>query len=316
MAEQSVFVRPMNREKGMANILVVDDDPRISKFLCEQLTHKGHSCRYETRGETALENVNKNPFDLLILDVMLPDVSGFEVCRRIRANTDLYTLPILFLSSMNSDEEIHHGLAQGADDYVTKPFNTGALLTRIENLLTASAGLPLKDDLTGLPTAKSIKLEIQKSINNKVKFVVGYIELIGVNDFSQQAGREEYTKALRHFGRCLHLSARDVSPRFFSVGHMGGGHFVFIISPDSSGAYSDRVEKIWQKHLHGFLESVGKPTQIKSWIANKMLEYLMCVTTCESDSNSSSRELFEILSHLRSKASTAGQSGLFQDRRS
>ena len=299
----------------MAKILVVDDDTRITKFLCEQLETKGHSCSFETRGKAALNSVDRNSLDLLILDVMLPDVSGFEVCRRIRANTDLYTLPILFLSSMDSEEEISHGLSQGADDYVTKPFNTVALLTRIENLLATHVDAPLKDELTGLPTAKSIKLEIQKAINSRTEFIIGCIELMGLNEFFQDTGRNEQAKALRHFGRCLHVCAREVKPPFFSIGHMGGGHFVYIISPEKAKSYSDRVSYVWQRHLPKFLESVGKPTQIKAWTANMTLEYLMCATKREGESTTSSRELFEILSHLRAKASATGQSGLFQDRR-
>ncbi len=301
--------------KGMANILVVDDDTRITTFLCEQLTSKGHNCTFKSRGEPALESVIQNPVDLLILDVMLPDVSGFEVCRRIRANTDLYTLPILLLSSMDSDEEITHGLAQGADDYVTKPFNTPALIGRIENLLATNLSAPLTDDMTGLPTAKSIKLEIQKAITNRTEFIVGYIELFRINEFFKDAGRDAQAKALRHFGRCLHMCAREVSPKFFSIGHMGGGHFVYIISSDHSQTYSDRVVSVWHKHRARFLEELGKPTQLKAWQQQKTLEFLMCITKRDSDSKASSRDLFEILSHLRTKASENGQMGVVADRR-
>lgn len=126
----------------MANILIVDDDKRITDFLCDQLKLRGHACRFENRGEQLLEKVNMRDVDLLILDVMLPDVSGFEVCRRIRANTDYYTLPILFLSSMDSQEEINHGLAQGADDYVTKPFGIDELLARVRASVRRSTPPP------------------------------------------------------------------------------------------------------------------------------------------------------------------------------
>ena len=301
--------------KGMAKILVVDDDTRITKFLCEQLETRGHVCTYESRGESALKTVDGSTIDLLILDVMLPDVSGFEVCRRIRANTELYTLPILFLSSMNSEEEINHGLAQGADDYVTKPFNTGALLTRIDNLLSTQSSAPLKCELTGLPTAKSIKLEIQKALTNKTDFTAGYIELIGINEFFREAGREAQNKAFRHFGRCLHICVREMAPRFFSIGHMGGGHFVYIISPEHALAYSEQVNRMWQRHLPKFLEASGKESQLKVWKEKKTLDFLMCVTKPAPERTTSSRDLFETLSHLRGKASAAGHSGVFEDRR-
>lgn len=299
----------------MATILIVDDDARITEFLSSQLKSRGHACHFENRGELALEKINRNSVDLLILDVMLPDVSGFEVCRRIRANTELYTLPILFLSSMNSEEEINHGLAQGADDFVTKPFNTATLLNRIESLLAVNASKSLHDELTNLPNAKSIKLEIQKAITRKTAFVIGYVELMGVSDFSQEAGRENQIKALRHFGRCLHLCARQVEPSFYSVGHMGGGHFVFIIDPARSDLYAERVSEVWTNHRPRFLESVGKPNQIKVWDGNLVLEYLLCVTQRDADSTYTSRNLFETLSHLRLTATETCRHGVFRDRR-
>lgn len=299
----------------MANILIVDDDKRITDFLCEQLKVRGHACRAENRGSQILEQVNMAEVDLLILDVMLPDVSGFEVCRRIRANTDLYTLPILFLSSMDAEEEINHGLAQGADDYVTKPFTPNLLLNRIENLLASSAKSVLTDEVTGLPNSKSIKAEIQKAISRKLKFTIGYVELIGINDFHVETDRQQQLKALRHFARCLQLCARQAEPHFFAVGHMGGGHFVYIIDPEKSDIMVQRINEVWGKHLPGFLESLGKANQMKTWKLNRTLEFLLCVTNRESDSTHSSRTLFETLSHLRATAEVNGHSGVFHDRR-
>lgn len=299
----------------MANILIVDDDKRITDFLCDQLKIRGHACRYENRGDEILEKVNMRDVDLLILDVMLPDVSGFEVCRRIRANTEYYTMPILFLSSMDSQEEINHGLAQGADDYVTKPFIPKLLLNRIENLLASSAKTSLTDAVTGLPNSKSIKSEIQKAISRRTVFSIAYVELMGINDFHVETDREQQLKALRHFARCLHLCARQTEPRFFSIGHMGGGHFVYIIDPEKSDALVQRINDVWGKHLPGFLESLGKLNQVKTWRANRTLEFLLCVTRREADSARSSRDLFETLSHLRSTAEVNCQSGVFRDRR-
>ena len=299
----------------MANILIVDDDKRITDFLCDQLNLRGHVCRFENRGEQLLEKVNMREVDLLILDVMLPDVSGFEVCRRIRANTDYYTLPILFLSSMDSQEEINHGLAQGADDYVTKPFTPNLLLSRIENLLVSSAKTSVTDEITGLPNSKSIKSEIQKAISRKTVFVIGYVELMGINEFHVDTDRDQQLKALRHFARCLHLCARQVEPKFFSIGHMGGGHFVFIINPEHADPFAQRINEVWNNHLPGFLESVGKPNQLKIWRANRMLEFLLCVTKRDADSTHASRDLFATLSHLRATAAESRHSGLFRDRR-
>ncbi len=129
----------------MAKILIVEDDRAILLGLKENLTFEGYGVVQETRGDEALDRVASEKPDLLILDIMLPGISGFEVCRRIRKNDR--RLPILMLTARSEDVDKVMGLDLGADDYITKPFSVPELMARVRALLrraesTAEPELP------------------------------------------------------------------------------------------------------------------------------------------------------------------------------
>ena len=117
----------------MAKILIVEDDSAILLGLRENLAYEGHTVVEVTRGDKALETLAGAKPDLLILDIMLPGISGFEVCRRIRK--DDRRLPILMLTARSDEVDKVMGLDLGADDYLTKPFSLSELLARVRALL-------------------------------------------------------------------------------------------------------------------------------------------------------------------------------------
>ena len=117
----------------MANILLVEDDRAILLGLKENLAFDGHTVRHVLRGDEALERLEAERPDLLILDVMLPGLNGFEVCRRVRKNDR--RLPILMLTARGEEVDKVMGLDLGADDYLTKPFSLPELLARVRALL-------------------------------------------------------------------------------------------------------------------------------------------------------------------------------------
>jgi DNA-binding response OmpR family regulator len=113
-------------------ILVVDDEPNIVELLRLYLEQEGFGVRAAADGDSALAAIERQPPDLVILDVMLPRVDGFEVTRRIRRTSDV---PILMLTARTEDVDSIVGLELGADDYVTKPFNPRALVARVKAIL-------------------------------------------------------------------------------------------------------------------------------------------------------------------------------------
>ena len=116
-----------------AHILVVDDEPAITELLATALRYMGYQVTVAATGFAALDAAATAAPDLVVLDVMLPDIDGFEVCRRLRAARDF--VPVIFLSARDSEDDRVTGFVRGGDDYVTKPFSLEELTLRIGALL-------------------------------------------------------------------------------------------------------------------------------------------------------------------------------------
>jgi two-component system copper resistance phosphate regulon response regulator CusR len=114
-------------------LLVVEDDPRLCAVLVRGLREAGYAVDTAGDGDAALYQTAINPYDAVILDVMIPGADGFEVCRRLRE--DRSAVPVLMLTARDAIDDRIHGLDVGADDYLTKPFDFGELLARVRALL-------------------------------------------------------------------------------------------------------------------------------------------------------------------------------------
>jgi two-component system, OmpR family, response regulator len=118
-------------ERG--RVLVVDDEAPITELLSTALRYMGYDVATAATGMAALESASRMPPDVVVLDVMLPDIDGFEVCRRLRADGDF--VPVIFLTARDAEEDRVTGFIRGGDDYVTKPFSLEELTLRISALL-------------------------------------------------------------------------------------------------------------------------------------------------------------------------------------
>jgi two-component system response regulator RegX3 len=122
-----------------ARILVVEDEEAIRRGLCDVLAYHGHAPIAAEDGERGLELATSGDFALLLLDLMLPGLSGFDVCRELRERG--HDIPVLMLTARGSEEDVLEGFRCGADDYVTKPFSVAELTARVEAILRRSGGL-------------------------------------------------------------------------------------------------------------------------------------------------------------------------------
>jgi DNA-binding response OmpR family regulator len=128
----------------MSRILVVEDDPAILRGLADNLAFESYDVVTATDGETARSLIRQEPLDLIVLDLMLPRVSGYEVCRHARAEG--IRTPIIMLTARGEETDRILGLDLGADDYVTKPFSIGELMARIRALLRRTGTSPATPD--------------------------------------------------------------------------------------------------------------------------------------------------------------------------
>jgi two-component system response regulator RegX3 len=125
-------------------ILVVEDEPAIQRGLCDVLAYHGYEPAGVASGDEGLRQGLAGGFDLVVLDLMLPGLGGFEVCRALRAHDP--RLPILMLTARGAEEDVLEGFRCGADDYVTKPFSVAELMARVEALLRRAGRLPRAEE--------------------------------------------------------------------------------------------------------------------------------------------------------------------------
>jgi len=120
-------------EKPRPRVLVVDDEPSIVDAIATTLRYEGFEVEQATNGQAALTAAQEKPFDLIVLDIMMPDIDGLEVTRRLRAGG--IRVPVLFLTARDSVEDKIAGLTVGGDDYVVKPFSLGEVVARVRAIL-------------------------------------------------------------------------------------------------------------------------------------------------------------------------------------
>ena len=117
---------------GKDRIFIVEDEHRIARFLQIELEHEGYDTAIEENGLRAFERIAQEDYDLVLLDIMLPDMDGMTICRKVR---EISNIPIIMLTARDDVEDKVHGLDLGADDYITKPFAIQELLARVRNAL-------------------------------------------------------------------------------------------------------------------------------------------------------------------------------------
>ena len=190
-------------------ILVVDDTPQNVKLFADLLTAKGYEVTTAANGEQALESIAKQPPDLVLLDIMMPGINGYEVCRKIRENPATALLPVVLATSLDPNQERVKGIEAGADDFLPKPVNQAELFARVRSLLRIKG---LQDErLARLKSFFSPQLaeaiaagkgeEVLKTHRREI--TVEFFDLRGFTAFTDSAEPEEVMELLRSFHGAL-----------------------------------------------------------------------------------------------------------------
>ena len=148
-------------------ILIVEDDFDISNMLRIFFTGQGYHVDVAARGNDALELCRKKLPDLIVLDIMLPDMNGYEVCKVMRTTTRTSHIPIIFLTQKDERSDRIAGLELGADDYITKPFDIEELKLRVRTAINTYKRHNMTDPITGLPSSRLIEDQLRALMRNK-----------------------------------------------------------------------------------------------------------------------------------------------------
>jgi PleD family two-component response regulator len=230
-------------------ILVADDEDAMVLMLRDALTGADYGVVVAHNGEEAIEQLRKSPPDLVLLDVKMPKMNGYDVCRQIKSDVFLRHIPVMLLTAQAGVNSKVNGLEQGADDYMTKPFDLAELIARIRTLLRRTRLGLEANPLTRLPGNVTIETEILARIQNKTTFAVLYIDLNSFKAYNDTYGFVKGDDVIRETARLI-LTQSALAQGF--VGHIGGDDFVVLTAPDQSELLCQSLIKAFDAKVPGF----------------------------------------------------------------
>ncbi len=230
-------------------VLVADDDQDIVSFISVNLAIEGFEVVTAQDGEDALAKVRDARPDLVLLDVMMPKIDGYEVCQRLRADIATKHLPIIMLTAKSLSADKVVGLTAGADDYMIKPFDPVELIARVKSTLRRSKEMKAINPLTQLPGNVQIQEEIASRIAKKVPFALMYIDLDHFKAFNDKYGFARGDEGIKLLAQCATnaLQAFDEDNGF--LGHVGGDDFIGLTEPLVAELVAKEIIDCWDKAM-------------------------------------------------------------------
>jgi CheY-like chemotaxis protein len=244
----------------MANILVVDDESSMRRLVRTTLETRGHAVRLAASGRAALAAVVDARPELIVLDWMLPDMSGLDVCHGVRADPSTAQIPIIFLTAIDAVGNKVAGLEAGGDDYVTKPFEPQELLARVNVQLRKSAERNQISPLTQLPGNALISRAIQDRLDEPATpFALFYFDLNDFKSYNDFFGFSWGDQLLKMLAEVIRDALRTHGGPGAFLGHVGGDDFVGIAGPESIAAVCDQAIAEFDRRAADLCAAAGAP---------------------------------------------------------
>ena len=306
----------------MSKILVVDDDVDLADLIQTKLTAEGHQVSVINSGEGAFEMAKQIRPDLLILDIMLPGMTGYQICRRLRKDPELYGVGILILTALGEEPEVLHGLEQGADDFLAKPFKLDTLMEKIEGLRGLLDGLSKLNPHTNLPGTEAIKREINHRLARGSAIAACYIDIVGFKPYCVAYGMQGQRKALEFMANLLTSMTRNMGVYESFTAHLGGEHFVVLLNIEDYERFCSTLMRTFDssiQQLYSGQEVRQAYVQIVDKNGRELKYPLMALSVGVAHTQfrhfKSAKKMFEVLAQTRQMAQPKGKSVIFVDRR-
>jgi DNA-binding response OmpR family regulator len=202
-------------------------------------------------GEDGIRSCLTNRPDIIILDIRLPDIDGYEVARRLRDNRRTADIPIIFLTEKRDRSERLQGLELGADDYITKPFDVQELRLRVRNALRRAEQDTLTNPVTGLPDGKLVNERMAECLD-KLNWTMLIVSLENLDTFRESYGFVASDDVLRAVSIMIHNARKEIGGQEDFLGHIGQTDFVLITTPDRVVNLQERIRSRLESSLDYF----------------------------------------------------------------
>ena len=229
-------------EETKPTILVVEDDLDIADMLNAYFRVQGYDVLTVNWGEDGVRAAQTSNPDLVILDIRLPDIDGFEVARRLRSNRRTKDIPIIFLTEKRERNDRLRGLELQADDYITKPFDIQELRLRVRNAMQRSRQGSLTNPVTDMPEGSLVDETLTANLKRS-DVVMQVISLKNLDRFREVYGFVATDDLLRAVSLMIRDALRDLGTGEEFVGHLTNSDFVIITRPVQAAALKDRINK-------------------------------------------------------------------------
>jgi diguanylate cyclase (GGDEF)-like protein len=236
-------------------ILIVDDDPDIRQFVQVNLELEGFETEPAENGRLALESAQARPPDLVLLDVMMPEMDGLTVLRRMRSAPATANVPVILLTAKALAEDRVKGLDLGADDYITKPFAVEELMARVRSVLRRAQQMRDLSPLTGLPGNFRITRELEERVNGDGLFAVIHADLDNFKSFNDHYGFMRGDAVIKFCAQSLMEAAELTGDENAFVGHVGGDDFVAVLHPSYAEEYCKDALRIFDDGILTFYDT-------------------------------------------------------------
>lgn len=257
----------MNLRISRHKILVVDDTPANIRILGEELK-SSYELIVATNGESALKRaLSDNAPDLILLDIMMPDMNGYEVCRRLKADDRTRNIPVIFITAMSAEEDETKGLELGAVDYICKPFSLPIVRARVRTHLELKRktdileNLSFLDGLTGIPNRRRfdmvLEMEWQRAMRNAQPLALVIIDVDHFKAFNDTYGHGAGDTCLKQVAEALNACQRRSSD---FMARYGGEEFAAVLPCAGTGDAAAMAEIIRKEVESLGIEHSGSPT--------------------------------------------------------
>ena len=297
---------------GKARLLVVEDDIDIGNMLKIYFSGMDFEVDVAVRGSDALDKTKQVLPNLIVLDIMLPDIDGYEVCRNLRTNMRTSHIPVIFLTQKDERSDKLQGLELGADDYITKPFDIEELKLRVQGAIKRAERESLTDPRSGRPAGRLIEEQLRRIIREKdwalldtgVKYFDSFKDVYGF-----VAGDD----VVRFTSMLIGEVVDELGSTSDFIGHAGGDNFIVITAESKADAIKARLKERFDQEVlthYNFIDRqqgfVNAPAADGTTVKVAFMSMAVGVVSPSANSFADIREITELAAEARRQDAATG----------